>query len=158
MRFASSLWPRRFRLPKLSIDLAMTESDFGGPYNPLVSNSFNLGVSQFAKHLNMVDTTCPLDLIRETSFPSCSRKARTWFTFGMNAFSSYFFASTIRTLFFPSSGNAREPTIVTAFGFALGFLDRLTVEFLEAGSAFQRRLEILQRFTNHFISTVIDKS
>ena len=134
MRFASSLWPRRFRCPKFSIDLAITESDFGGPYNPLVSSSRSFGVSQSARHLNMVETTWPLDLIREMSLPSCSRKARTWFTFGMNSLSSYFFASVIRTLFFLSSDNAKEPTIETAFGFVLGFLTRLTEELFEAGA------------------------
>ncbi len=131
---AASVWFRRFRCPKLSIDLAMPARDFGGPYNPLVSSSRNLDVSQSARHLNTVDTTCPLDLMRETSFPSCSRKARTWLTFGMKALSSYFFASVIRTLFFLSSDNAKEPTIETAFGLGLGFLTRLTEELFEAGA------------------------
>ncbi len=134
MRCAASVWFRRFRRPKLSIDLAMPERVFGGPYNPLVSSSRNLDVSQSARHLNTVDTTCPLDLMRETSFPSCSRKARTWLTFGMKALSSYFFASVIRTFFFLSSDNAREPTIETAFGFVLVFFGRLEEEFLEAGA------------------------
>ncbi len=126
IRFVAPSWVRRFCLPKFSIDPAMVERDLGGPYNPLLSRSCNLGASQSARYLNTADTACCLDLIREASSPSLSRKARTWLTFGMNVLSSYLLASAIRMFFFSSSIDTREFTTATASGFALGFLGRMT--------------------------------
>jgi len=114
------LFGERYNCPARSIDSAITESDFGPPYSPRTSSSWRFRVSQPARHLNTIYTARCLDLTREPSFPCCLRNARTWLTFGMNAFSSNFLASAMRASFFSPSDTLKDSTAVIAVGFVLG--------------------------------------